>query len=190
MEECSADVDKHSDVSVSTDGKLEAVTSCSDTQQTKRVSKLSAKALAQKLERLQNDRKNKLNKAANLRETVQCLMQKCKVSEVQNGLDSFIKLCDEIRSIHGFLLGLLPQEEKDRHETWFKAKMMFNDEFIVKTRGWLSSSGVFESKAISNDDEIFKPDDVNRNDSVSNVGEILSKSEASCKSSTTSSARV
>jgi len=79
------DWDKHYGAGVSTAAKVSAVTSCGDdTQQTKRVSKLSTKAVAQKLERLQNDRKTKLNKAGNLREKVQCLMQQCKASDVQN----------------------------------------------------------------------------------------------------------
>lgn len=41
----------------------------------KRVVKLTAKALAEKLERLQASRKAKLNKAGNLREKMQVLMQ-------------------------------------------------------------------------------------------------------------------
>ena len=103
----------------------------------------------------------------------------------KTNLDDFIKLCGEIRSIHGFVLGLLPQDEKDRHERWFKANMMFNDEFIVNTKVWLSN-GVFESDAVNNDGKISKHDDVNPNDSISIVGEILNKSEASYKSNTSS----
>jgi len=105
----------------------------------------------------------------------------------KTNLDDFIKLCGEIRSIHGFVLGLLPQDEKDRHERWFKANMMFNDEFIVNTKVWLSNC-VFESDAVNNDGKISEDDNVSPNDSISNVGKILNKSESSYKS-TTSSAR-
>ncbi len=87
-----------------------------------------------RLDRLQNGRKAKLNKASNLRKTIQGLMQNGKLSEVQKSLDGFVELCDEIRYMHDSIMILLPHGAKEKHETWFKAKIMFNDEFIESTK--------------------------------------------------------
>lgn len=89
--------------------------------------KLTAKAFVEKLERLQSDRKAKLNKASNLRKKIQKLMQKSdKKAGVQGALDELVNLCDEAKGVHGSLMGLLP-DEKEKHDIWFKAKMISND---------------------------------------------------------------
>lgn len=114
MEEHNADVDTPSGASVLTAGKQSSVASCSETQMSKRVVKLSAKALVNRLDRLQSGRKAKLNKASNVRKMIQGLMQNGRKSEVQKALD-LIELCDEIRCLHDSIIGLLPREEKEKH---------------------------------------------------------------------------
>lgn len=59
-----------------TAGKPSSVTSGAQAQAGKRVVKLTAKALADKLDRLQNARKVKLNKASVLRKSMQALILK------------------------------------------------------------------------------------------------------------------
>ena len=200
MEDCAAKVDTPSGASVPVAaGNPDSVASCSDTQTSKRVVKLSAKAVADRLDRLQNGRKIKLNKASNLRKTIQGLMQNGKLSEVQKSLDGFIELCDEIRCMHDSLMILLPHEEEEKHETWFKAKMMFNDEFTESVKQWVKSKGnhVSGNEGMGNlntDDGVnhdgVDNDDIDPNDSVSNVGKHSNKSITSNRSSTTSSAQI
>lgn len=71
MEDCVADVDIPSAASVPTAGKPDNVSSSSETQIVgKQVVKLSAKAFADRIDKLQNGRKTKLNKANNLRKII------------------------------------------------------------------------------------------------------------------------
>lgn len=65
------------------------------------------------------------------------LMQSGKIDELQKSLNEFYELCGEIRCMHDSSMGLLPPEEKERHETWMKAKMMFNNEFIHSVEEWV-----------------------------------------------------
>lgn len=61
---------------VQTASRPSSVTSSVETQTQKWVAKLTAKALAVKLDRLQNGRKAKLNKASKMRNVIQGLMSK------------------------------------------------------------------------------------------------------------------
>ena len=101
-------------------------------------------------------------------------------TEVRNALDGYIELCVETRSMHDTLMGLLPHDERERHETWFKAKIMFNDEFIAEIKVWVCQT---EGTGDNNDE-------INPDDSVSNVGKCSNKSESCKRSSTTSSAQI
>lgn len=75
--------------------------------------------------------------------------------------------------MHDSLKGLLPREEKERHETWMKAKMMFNNEFIHSVGEWVKS----KKKHVSENNDVGgEHDDIDPNDSVSNVGKYLNKS--------------
>ncbi|XP_030596228.1 uncharacterized protein LOC115787620 [Archocentrus centrarchus] len=198
MEDCAAKADSPSGAGApAAAGISDSVASCSGTQTGKRVVKLSAKAVADRLDRLQAGRKAKLNKASNLRKTVQGLMQSGMFLEVQRSLDGLIDLCDETRCMHDSMMILLPHEEKEKHETWFKAKMMFNDEFIENAKEWVKSKQipVFETEGAGNlnlDDygDQGGVEDINPNDSVSNIGKHSNKSVTSNRSSTVSSAQI
>lgn len=145
----------------------------------KRVVKLTAKALAEKFQRLQASRKAKLHKEGRLREKMQALMKTKEKVKVQCVFEDF-HLCDEAQHIHGSLVDILPDEEKEKHSILFKAKMICNNEFITDVTKWLS--GATQG---SNDDV---DDNINTEDIVSNVASRHSSRKTS-KSSTTSSAR-
>lgn len=150
----------------------------------KRVVKLTAKALADKIETLQSDRKAKLNRASVKRKSIQCFISQGDKTQVLNVLEELIEVCDEAKCMHTLLLGMLPCDEGEKHETWFKAKMMFNDECIADAELWVSSyeGNVYEKVE----------DGVNPDESVSNMGSKHSsqRSNRSGKSSTTSSVRI
>lgn len=170
-------------------GRQDPAASGGDARTSQRVVKLSVKGLADKLDRLQNARKVKLNKASALRKSIQESMQNIKMSEVKHSLHGFTELCDEIRCLHDSLMILLPQEEKERHETWFKAKMMFNDEFTDEVEMWVKSNENQVSESENYGDKGVENNDINPNDSVSNVGKNSNKSVTSHRSSTASSVK-
>ncbi len=104
-------------------------------------------------------------------------------------------MCDDAKGAHVSLIGILPDDEKEKHNTWFKAKMIPNDELIAYVKKWVSDAELI----LKGDDDVDGvenksnyEDDVNPDDSVSNVASKHSsrKSTQSGKSSTTSSARV
>lgn len=165
-----------------TEGKPSTMSGGIETQQ--RVVKLTANALANKLETLQNGRKVKLNKATAIRKSIQYLLSGDHKTQVSNVLGGLIEVCDEAKCMHESLLGLLPCEEREKHETWFKAKMLSNDECIAATKLWVSSN---EGTVYENVEDGIDP-----NDSVSNAGSKHSsqRSNKSGNSITTSSARI
>ena len=165
--------------------KPSSVTGRVETQTQKRVIQLTAKALGVKIDKLQTVRKAKLNKADNIRKSMQGLILKGNKINVQSALDELMEVCDEAKGFHESLLGLLPHEEKEKHATWFKAKMLSNDECIADAKLWVSYN---EGNAHETENDNVL-DDINPNDSVSNVGSKRS-SQRSGKSSTTSSARI
>lgn len=153
----------------------------------KRVVILTAKALAERLDRLQRDRKAKLNKANNLKESIRVSMEKNETSMVQASFNDFVGLCNEAKTVHGSLMCLLPDDEKEKHETWFKAKTMHYDEFTYEMKEWLSGCEHLHLKGDHGVDDGVKPED-----SVSNVvgKSSVTKSSSSGKVSTTSSAKI
>lgn len=176
--------DVAADVTSQTDGQLGSKPGSGvDIQTQRRVVKPTAKALADKLDRLQNGRKNKLNKASAIKRSMHGLMSKGDKTEVQNALDEFIEVCEDAKSMHESLLVLLPGDEKEKHKVWFKAKMLSNNECIADAKRWVSCNEGDQNEFV---------DDINPEDSVSNVGSKWSsqRSGKSGKLSTTSSARL
>lgn len=178
---------------------LKSVVNGADAQRDKdkRVVKLTAKAFAEKLERLQKDRKAILNKASNLKIEMRELIQKGEKSQVQCAFNNLLKLCDEVKGVHISVMRMLPEVEQEKHDVWFKAKMLNNDEFISKVQLWLSSveQSVIdgcEQNVINVTNVNVIDDGINPEDSISNVASQHSsrKSAYSSRSSTTSSARI
>lgn len=145
----------------------------------KRVIKLTAKALVAKLERLQDERKTKLNKASNIRKMINELIQEGKKEEVERSFNDLIVLCNEAGCVHDSLMGLLDEVEKEKHDIWFKAKMISNNECISHVKRRLS--GVENQTLKGNDDDkdgdyvVDDNDVVNPEESVSNVTNIQAK---------------
>lgn len=151
----------------------------------KRVVKLTAKAFADKLERLQSERKTKLNKAGKLRDKVTDLIKKKDKLQVECVFNDFIKLCDETKGVHAAVLSMLPDPEQEKHDLWFKAKMIVNNDCKSKVELWLSSA---DQLVMSDSVGVDGDDGVNPEDSISNVAsKHLGKSVASSKLSTSSS---
>ena len=78
-------------------GSKTDVTAVVETPTQKRVVKLTAKALAEKLDKLQTDRKAKLNKANFIRKSIRNYMVKNERTQVDNDLNELIDLCNEIK---------------------------------------------------------------------------------------------
>lgn len=105
----------------------------------KRMVKLTPKALLEKISSLEKERKLEFGKLSKVKESIFELMgDKMHVHEVENEFNRLIGLCDKIQQAHASLLGLLPADEANKHETWYQAKMLDINDFIVGTKGWLS----------------------------------------------------
>ena len=113
-----------------TKGKPSSVVSGVD-QQSKR-----ANALADKLLALQADRKVKLENASAIRKSMDSL--KHDIPQLQNALRCLVENCNDAKRIHESLLSLLPVDEKERHDVWFKAKMIANNDVIYATKVLMS----------------------------------------------------
>lgn len=152
----------------------------------KRPVKLTAKALVEKLDTLQKLRKAKLNKAQKLKESIN--KQMCDDNEYKPEIrlvfEDFKRLCSEAKDTHESLLVILPVEECEKHDIWFKAKMISNNEFLERTNKWLSDKP--DGHKISEVENLES--DVGPGDSVSNVSHATSKrSKCSARSSSSSS---
>ncbi len=58
-------------------------------------------------------------------------------NEVKGVFEKFKIQCKEAKESHESLIVLLPDEERDRHETCFKAKMLWVEDFISVVNNWL-----------------------------------------------------
>lgn len=123
-------------------------------------------------------KQGKLIKKNNAKFDVNCLGYKI------FALDKLIEVCEEAKCIHKFLLVLLPGDEKEKHEIWFKAIMLSNDTTIASVKMCVSSN--------EGDVNEIVEDDINPEDRISNVCSKQSshRSGNSGNSSTTSSARI
>lgn len=150
----------------------------------KRSVKLTQKVLLSKLGGLETLRKSKLSKAANIKQTVQGLMcQSGYEAEIKGSFSKYQALIKDAKVAHNQLLELLPVDEKERHETWFKAKLLSVNEFChcVENRFKSANNGTTETVALE--------DDIKPTDSVSNVGtSSCTKSRTSERSSRSSKA--
>lgn len=113
-----------------------------------------------------------------------------------------------MNSVHASLLDLLPHDEKEKHETWFKAKMLFNNECICDAKLWMSCNDgerIEFTDNISNTihqnvtaEKVIMPNPVSsvikqsvEDHSISNVGSQCSSHRSGLsKLSTTSSVRI
>jgi len=84
--------------------------------------------------------------------------------EVRLPFEEFMRLFSEAKEAHELLLVILPVGEAEKHEIWFKAKMIPNNELIEQVNKWLSDTAKGQEK--SETGEVCS--DVGPGDSVSN----------------------
>lgn len=169
----------------------------------KREIKLTQKALLNKIERLQQDRKRVVNEIKGLiPKTKELMKHKESVLQVKQCLTTLNKLCGNAVREHEELLPLIPEEEITRQDEWFTSIMKYSSEFKTQTEQWISEiEGTQSASQNQNPTEMNEnvsssvelqevecsnemEDDINPGDSVSNVGS--NKSSQSQRSSTSS----
>ncbi|XP_037394066.1 uncharacterized protein LOC119263286 [Pygocentrus nattereri] len=187
------------------DGNTQSTNGNVNKEPVKRVVKPTEKALLEKLESLQKIRKFKLNKASNLKTMIQGFMVNTEhETEVKSVFAKFQVLCTEAKEAHESLMGLLPDEEKEKHDIWFKAKMLSANEFSTGVFKWLSLSkddtmaqtidnearpkyGVLGQIVEIQGRELDPNDGINPDDSISNIKTGVSNKSYSHKESHSSS---
>lgn len=153
----------------------------------KRPTKLTAKALLEKLETLQKTRKAKLSKANNLMTIIKDFMSNREYEkEVQCSFEKFIKLRDEAREMHDSVMVLLPSEEKEKQQTWFSGKMLICNGFIDDVEKWLNTESQVSCSGV---EENVHQNDVDPEDSISNISRQSSKTSRKKGSSSVRSGR-
>ncbi len=99
--------------------------------------KLTAKALLEKIDKLEKAKKAKLSKLSKLKQAIAVLM--CvNVNKVKSEFNKYTGLCEETHHVHKTLLGLLPNDEAEKHDIRYKAKTLNVNDFIAVTIKWLS----------------------------------------------------
>lgn len=192
----------------------------SEMESGKRQSKLTAKALGNKIENLQNERKINVNKIKGLIPQMKSWMKKKgNVSQVQSLLESLTDQCGNATKSHDLLIPLLPEEQQKKHNEWFCSIMDYSKTFQKSVELWLNEQDdlpVLHDQTDTGEvnEQAFPPtpeeiqlqtasvinaddpqDDVKPNDSVSNVGSRISRTHNSAigresVASSISSARV
>ena len=105
----------------------------------KRQPKLTAKALANKMEILQKERKAKVNLIEAIVKEVDELMQSSDNAEtIQTHLHNVPALYDEASQLHDAVIPFLPPEEQDKQNAWFSKIRKHKITFIENTSKWLS----------------------------------------------------
>ncbi|XP_027132597.1 uncharacterized protein LOC113745279, partial [Larimichthys crocea] len=159
---------------------------------------MTEKVLADKLSRLQAERKAKLTKAANIRNSMKDLIIKGDKTMVCDALNELRVVCDDAKCIHEQLLGLMPGDEQEKHEIWFKAKFLSLNECFHGAEMWVSNfeSNIQENVGVTNNENNAHAtglvvDDIRPDDSISNVGsKRSSKGSRASGGSSTASARI
>lgn len=161
-------------------------TATTEPQVVKRTITLTQKAWLAKIDTLQQVRKSKLSKASNIKRTIQSLMQDREYeAEVRSTFEKYKCLCNDAKETHESLLKLLPPEEQEKHETWFRAKLLNVNDFIVDANKWLSktSMSIPTKDGYCNDGE---ESEIKPVDSISNIETNVSENKSNHRSHATS----
>lgn len=84
--------------------------------------------------------------------------------EIKSSFSKYQVLINDAKVAHNNLLELLPMDEKEKHETWFKAKLLSVNEFCQCVENH------FKSTNNGTNEDVHLEDDIKPTDSVSNVG--------------------
>ena len=110
------------------------------TTETKRQSKSTGKALSNKIELLQKERKTKVNKIEGLVKAIYDLMQNTDIAKnVQFNLHNVSALYDEASYFHDSVIPLLPPEEQERQNIWFSNIQKRKVDFIENANKLVNS---------------------------------------------------
>lgn len=80
-------------------------------------------------------------------------------------------MCNEIQTGHDTLLGLLPEEEVEKHVVWYKAKMLSVNEFMKEVAVWLTNGP--DANMDNKDNTTVVEEEVQPADSVSNMSPVI-----------------
>lgn len=155
----------------------------------KRPIKLTVKASEAKMQSNQKERNARMKKLYNLARNVKELMLSNKnVSEVQSTSEMFVRLMTETMELHESLKPLMPKEEMMKQNAWFETQMRSNREMMHTMNKWLQTTkeqfkhddggGNCENYDVDENaladaatNTTMVVDDIDPNDSISNVGD-------------------
>lgn len=180
--------------------------------------KLTAKALENKIEKLQKDHQTQVHKIKGIIKVMKDLMQNDdNATHVRSQLENLCQMVKETTLIHGSVISLIPKQEQEKQNEWFASILKYNNGFMEDTKQWLSETGRpmsniiphIATKEITERDENVScvskcsgknmetsviQDEINPSDSVSNTGSKRTGRRSSARTgscvSTTSSARI
>ena len=171
----------------------------SDMEPDKRERKLTEKALMNKIEKLQKERKCVVDKIKGLIPKMKELMkQKENVSQMKECVGKLNTLCQNATTLHNELLPLLPEDELNKQKEWFSSIMKYSDSFQWDVEKWIVETEQRNAEVqqvlpempllpveMNEPNEI--EDEIKPSDSISNVGS-QKTSQSQCSSA--SSARL
>lgn len=185
----------------------------------KRESRLTAKALQYKVERLQEERKAKVKRIkSTIREITELKKNVDNVEKIWSCLGNVSSLYTEACQLHDMMISILPSEEQEEQNKWFDSVDELKSTFVKETNKWLLEvssvsnvtkiptegavgafcarsvdSPVFKGNASAMNYEKIAAEEIGPSDSVSNLS-CKSKKHSTVVSksivSTTSSARL
>ncbi|KAK0145483.1 hypothetical protein N1851_015620 [Merluccius polli] len=107
----------------------------------KRTVKLTAKALACKMETLQKQRQSNVTKMKELSREIKGLMKNDEnAKKVQFKLNELKQLCENANAAHESVIVLLPKEEKVTQNEWYGRIIKHNTDFTDDVKTWLSET--------------------------------------------------
>ncbi|KAG1936405.1 hypothetical protein F2P79_018737 [Pimephales promelas] len=136
----------------------------SEMDEQKRKIKMTAKALVNKIETLQKERRKNVHKIKGLIQTIKDLMQKDdNAPQVQSHLEKMSQMVDETTVLHDSVIPMLPEEEQEKQKEWFVNVLKCYNGFMEDAKGWLSEIGRQTSRrptaahVVTYDTPIFVP---------------------------------
>ena len=107
--------------------QINADAECSNMEREKREIKLTAKAMENKIERLQHEHKSAVNKIKELIPQIKAHMKsKENVTEIPSQLNNLNALCKKATDLHNEVLQLLPDDEHKKQKEWFSSIMDYS----------------------------------------------------------------
>ncbi len=121
--------------------QINTVAECSNMKNEKREIKLTAKALKNKIERLQHERRSAVNKIKVLIPQIKAHMKsKENVTEIPSQLNNLNALCKKATDLHNELRPLLPDDEDKKQNEWFSSIMDYSDAFKERVEKWIQEN--------------------------------------------------